>query len=226
VRLIVRPIDQWPGEFTKRRQGTDFTASWSDTVALLAREVEHLAGPGAQVVLQAAIGESDCRLDGWIRANARPTHPGVILSFESRRLGPLRYHTDRFEGQAGGYTRYLPGWQSNVRAIALGLEALRKVDRYGIATAGEQYRGWQALPPGAPVGEMTVEEAARFIAEHGNPTLIELGGWANLASPGYDLLLETTFRAAAKNLHPDRGGDPALFRRLTEARQIIEENRD
>lgn len=222
MRLIVRPIDQWPGEFTARRQGTDFTASWSDTVALLGREVEHLAGAGAQVVLQAAIRERDCRQDGWIRADARPSHPGVIVSFTSPKLGPLRYHTDRFEGS--GYGRYLPGWQSNVRAIALGLEALRRVDRYGIAQAGEQYRGWQALPPGAS-GSMTVDAAARFIAEHGDPALVAMGGWANLAAPGYESLLESTFRAAAKLLHPDRGGDPALFRRLTEAREIIEANR-
>lgn len=41
-------------------------------------------------------------------------------------------------------------WQHNVRSIALGLEALRAVDRYGISRRGEQYAGFRgALPAGA-----------------------------------------------------------------------------
>lgn len=36
-------------------------------------------------------------------------------------------------------------WQINLRAIALGLEALRKLDRYGITSRGEQYTGWRAI---------------------------------------------------------------------------------
>lgn len=35
-------------------------------------------------------------------------------------------------------------WQHNVRSIALGLEALRAVDRYGISRRGEQYAGYRA----------------------------------------------------------------------------------
>jgi hypothetical protein len=35
-------------------------------------------------------------------------------------------------------------WQHNVRSIALGLEALRAVDRYGITRRGEQYAGFRA----------------------------------------------------------------------------------
>lgn len=41
-------------------------------------------------------------------------------------------------------------WRHNVRSIALGLEALRAVDRYGISRRGEQYAGFRgALPAGA-----------------------------------------------------------------------------
>lgn len=35
-------------------------------------------------------------------------------------------------------------WQHNVRSIALGLEALRAVDRFGISRRGEQYAGFRA----------------------------------------------------------------------------------
>lgn len=35
-------------------------------------------------------------------------------------------------------------WEHNVRSIALGLQALRAVDRYGISRRGEQYAGFRA----------------------------------------------------------------------------------
>lgn len=41
-------------------------------------------------------------------------------------------------------------WQHNVRSIALGLESLRAVDRYGISKRGEQYAGFRgSLTAGA-----------------------------------------------------------------------------
>jgi hypothetical protein len=54
----------------------------------------------------------------------------------------------------------------NARAIALGLEALRKVDRYRITKRGEQYTGWSALPPATPMGaaKMTADDALEFFA--------------------------------------------------------------
>src|SRR5690349_15087060 len=117
--VVTRPLVLWPHAETRGRKRSQFKAAWSDTVWLLEREVGLLGG--RQAVMQIAITEDDLRLDGRIRANARPTHPGVVVSFESRH-GPLEYATDVFDD-----------WQDNVRAIALGLEALRKVDRYGIA---------------------------------------------------------------------------------------------
>ncbi len=88
-------------------------------------------------MLQIDIREQALRLDGGLRANARPVDfPGVRISFESKH-GPLTYATDTHEF-----------WQHNVRGIALGLQALRAVDRYGVTKRGEQYTGWKALPAG------------------------------------------------------------------------------
>lgn len=225
MRLICRPIDAWPGKLLldhEREQGR-FSANWTDTVDLLAREVDALTPRNVEpeVVLQLAVGEGDLRLDGWVRASARPVHPGVIVSFESIH-GPLRYHTDRFRNTSvwrnGSGQTTAPGWQANVRAIALGLEALRKVDRYGIASDGEQYAGWRAISAGSRDGPMTVDEAAAFVAEHSNDP--HLGGfevvqmWGECGS-GY-------YRQTARVLHPDHGGDPALFRRLGEARDLLD----
>lgn len=218
MRLIFRPLGQWPGVPTgaEERERAAFTAGWSDTLDVLDREVHALGAE--EVVLQVDASERAMRIDGGIRADAKVNGPGVIIAFESKH-GPLSYACDRFTGgRWRGYGKDpAPGWQCNVRAIALGLEALRKVDRYGIARSGEQYRGWSQLPPGRPMGPaMTIEEAAAFIAAHTD----DPAGRAHdvAADPFFALVL---FKDAAKRCHPDAGGDPADFRRLTEARDLL-----
>jgi hypothetical protein len=56
--------------------------------------------------------------------------PGVILNIESTTSGP-------------SFARATPSTAgpTTLRSIALGLEALRKVGRYGITPGKEQYRG-------------------------------------------------------------------------------------
>jgi hypothetical protein len=146
-------------------------------MALLARELRQLGAKN--IVVQAAVTDADIRLDGKLRANAYPEHPGVILTFDSK-FGPLSYPCDRF-------TTY----QDNLRAIALALEALRKVDRYGVTKRGEQYTGWKAIP--AKTG--------------GDP------------GRGHEIIREYgSVKAALLATHPDHGGDPDDFMAVQAAR--------
>ena len=204
MQIRFRPIQEWPEPRTGGRKDTPFFATWAQTLQLLESELEKLGA--SEVVIEVAMRESDIRIDGWPKGNAVATHPGVIVSFDSRH-GPLRYLTDTFSH-----------WQANVRAIALALEALRKVDRYGISRRGEQYRGWKALPAGVAEGEaMTVEAAARFVAQHSDDPpgrLVDVE-----ADPSFALVL---YKEAAKRLHPDAGGDAEQFRLLQVARQTLE----
>lgn len=185
--VTFRPIDTWPGHPNHDRRHSPFTASLRETLGVLERELRML--DAERIVLQIAVRERDIRQDGYPRADARPSHPGVILAFESR-WGPLKYATDEFHT-----------WQDNLRAVALAMEALRKVDRYGVSKRGEQYRGWQqiAAKSSEPADAIVDREGARrFLDEHGG-----------------------SFADAAKKLHPDRGGDPALFRAAVKARELI-----
>lgn len=143
IQCVFRPL-LWSGPETpaaRRRSQYAFKAGWSDTLALLERELRHL--DASRIVVEADFRERDLRIDGWPRADARiPQHPGVRVAFESRH-GPLVYATDS-----------CAWWQHNVRSIALGLEALRAVDRYGVTRRGEQYAGWKAITAGAaPAGD-------------------------------------------------------------------------
>lgn len=214
--LTFRPIKVWPDgwqDARRARSASPFRSTHSDTLLLLDRELRHLGA--RSVTLQVDASERDVRLDGQLRADAKVSHPGVILTIETKRFGTLVYPCDAFTGGYWG-SRQLAGWQANLRAIALGLEALRKVERYGIAERGQQYAGYRELPSGIAMGAaMSFEEACRFIADQAWPG--EVIGEQEVIDD-----LDGAYRIAAKRLHPDAGGDPAMFRKLTDARDLVE----
>ena len=205
MSYIVRPIVMWPGKPTASyaRRRSPFRAGWTQTSTLLDRELAQQRA--RQVVLQMYVRERDIRNDGMIRADARPDQPGVVLSFEGK-YGPVQMPCDRFFD-----------WQDNVRAIALSLEALRTVDRYGVTQKGEQYAGWKALPAAAGV-LATPEEAARLIAKE--------TGWDTPDRWSTPILnsaeqFQSAYRAAAQRVHPDKGGMHEAWITLQRAVDIL-----
>lgn len=204
TRVQCRPLASWDGSRTpvaERRSRLAFRAGWSSTLDLLDRELEHL--DARDVVLELEIGPDDVRADGWPRSTARPAFPGVRLAFASTH-GPLIYATDAYDL-----------WQHNVRAIALGLEALRAVDRYGVTHRGEQYRGWTALPA-APTAD-AVLDAARVV------TLL-----AGLPESDVEAIAESigtarrdAVRKAMRRAHPDTGGSPQRWDALRRAAIVL-----
>lgn len=219
MRLVYRPIVTWPGTFTRQRKPSPFTASFRETLQVLDRELSFLGADEA--VVQLAVAESAIRLDGTLRGDRKPPeHPGVVLAFTSKRYGPLQYATDVFERGWGRDSD--TAWRQNLRAIALGLEALRKVDRYGISRRGEQYVGWKQLGSGTPMAAasstMTLEEAARFIAEAaGSPA------WGTKGIIGIAANRQSAYRLAAVKLHPDAGGSTEDFQRLQAAKALLDQ---
>src|SRR5574340_172163 len=126
MQITFRPLPLWPYKPTQPRQYSRFETSYPRTLGLLEREVAFLGG--REIVMGVGLNEYDIRQDGQPRANARSRiHPGVEISFNSSDHGRLAYATDQ-------YTE----WQANVRAIALSLEALRAVERWGVSK-GRQY---------------------------------------------------------------------------------------
>lgn len=202
--LHVRPIQAWPGEHTRGRRAAPFSASWSSTIELLTRELNALKAKTP--VLQVAIAEADFRLDGYPRAQAYASHPGVILAFDTPSNGSLSFPCDRFAD-----------WQDNVRAIALAMEALRKVDRYGITRRGEQYTGWRAIGSGSAVampGAMSTDEAWSIIGSFGDGPILE-----QRANPDG---LASAVRKARGFAHPDRhDGDRTLWDRVEQAARVL-----
>jgi len=154
-----------------------------------------------KAVIQINLPESKIKINGLPYSNARPDYQGVILSFESK-YGPLRYATDVFDY-----------WQDNLRAISLGLEALRKVDRYGITKKGEQYTGWKQLPSAIEnIGG--IEKAAEFLSKY--------SGYDEAAILNDIDIYRKAYRAAALKLHPDKGGDIHTFMLLQKIKTMFE----
>jgi hypothetical protein len=216
--IILRPIVSWPGELSRQYEAARFSSTFTKTRSLLVAEARHLGA--REVIVQLGISEEDLRIDGELRAHAEVRHPGVIVSMETTKLGSISVITDRF-GDSDYWTgktyKRVPGWHNNLRAIALGLEALRKVERYGIIHDDEQYTGFRALGSGIPMpaAQMTVDEAARLLSD--------AAGQSEHASEaiGDRRLIKDRYREAAKLYHPDAGGDPDAFKRLTEARDLL-----
>ena len=215
ARLVkVRPVSSWPGARTAPADRTTsrFTGSWSSTVTRLATELEAL--DATRVVLEVYVREQDLRLDGLPRANAKIDDPGVVLSFDSKH-GPLRYACDTFERPRWGDGAMQDDWQHNVRAIALGLEALRKVERYGITRRGEQYAGWKALP--APISDGSTHMT------HGDAVAL-IENLSGIDGIDHDpVARKNAIRRARAEAHPDRNdGQRVVWDLIETAVKVID----
>lgn len=203
------PIESWPGNPTFSRKRAQFRAKYVETLDKLEFELEKLRAK--DILIQAYFKRSDIRNDGWPKNTAKPTGVGVIVSFDSPK-GPLSFPCDTFTS-----------YEDNLRAIALALEALRAVDRYGVTRANEQYKGWAQLPPPSDQPFTHKEDAARFLHKQAYPADSpgQFPGWG-------DFILNSSarnaaYRIAAKRLHPDaNGGSHELFVRLQAAVKLLE----
>jgi hypothetical protein len=215
VNISYGPIKRWPGKLRERHERIDapFKSGFIGTMQLLERELRMVRAESAVIQL----ATEHFRKDGLPYADSTPDHPGVIVSFVKvvrdkfgqRLRVPLSFPADRFTH-----------WEANLRAIAIALEDLRRIDRYGVTQNSEQYLGFKSLPPPGPEHPkiMTVDEAAVFLQQqapgHGSPrTIID-------SVDSY----RSAYRAAAAKLHPDAGGDADLWARLQGAKSLLDEH--
>lgn len=209
TEILFKPLKEMPPTWKPadaKRPPSPFDSTYTQTLDLLDRELTCLVA--REAFIQVDVPSNGVRIDGQLRANAVAYHPGVILTVQTLRNGTLIYQCDRFtrSWKSGSIA-----WQQNLRAIALGLEALRKVERYGIADSGQQYAGFAELGSGIPMGagtpELTEEEALRILRD-------ACGGISGLSVP-------EMYRKAARVMHPDAGGDAEAFRLVTAARDKL-----
>lgn len=222
TEMTVRPIGEWPGPrttsrrvapFRQREPGSTGTRRMpvSETLALLRRELGEIGCRRA--VIEAGFRDDDIRLDGWPKSNARaPGDPGVILRVLDSKVGPLTYPCDTFTS-----------WEDNLRAIALALEALRKVDRYGVTRRGEQYTGWKALPAQG-TATLTAQAAIAILVAR-DPRSAQVTSDVAIRMQAEALrsreVARDVYLAAAKATHPDAGGETDAFQQVQSCRAVL-----
>lgn len=199
IAIAFRPLAPRPRPAGGRRR-SPFSGSYESTIDLLLREVDALGA--TEITIEADVPASAIRRDGMLSARARPIDPTIAVAFVTKRRGPLRFETGVFDD-----------WHSNLRGIALGLEALRKVDRYGIADTGEQYAGWAALPA-STIGFGSADAAATWLRAMAGDT-------ASLRT------LRHSYRTLAQRWHPDNDPDGQYtdkWERLQAAKLLLQQD--
>jgi len=189
---VFRPIQTWPRKsetkgFAQKR--APFKATYSQTIDLLDDELRR-AGAVGTVVIEVFLSADKIRMDGAMRADARPDKPGIILRFTGKH-GAVTMPCDRYRD-----------WHDNLRAIALTLESLRAIDRWGTTYSGEQYRGWTALPPAGGAEQMSLGDAATLLHKYAPFTTTD---WIVSDVTAFRM----AYRAAQEAAHPDKHGGTA-----------------
>ncbi len=202
VPLPVRAMRAWPGPRTP-----DDARQWGGTMgkttpgAALDRLRAELYRIGARdCCIEIAVSERNITRYGELRADARPAGPGVVVYATHPRQGDLRFACDTYRL-----------WHRNVNAIALTLEALRGIARWGAVRDEQQFAGFRALP-GATALTMGTSAATRILSEA-----------SGLTAPSpvtVDWLREARRRAMTK-LHPDVSGDRAAWDELEAAIRVL-----
>jgi hypothetical protein len=143
-----RPLPKWTRKPGLGGESSPFKTAYNRTLDKLEYELGKLCA--TDILIEAGFSLEALRNDGWPRGGTTPSHPGVVLYFKSP--------DGAMEFPCGTYTRF----ESNMHAIALTLENLRAIDRYGVTLGHQQYIGFASLPP-APE-KWSVDQAADFIA--------------------------------------------------------------
>lgn len=213
--IIIKPISKWIGTETKDAGNSQFRKTYADTKKILQFELAKLNAIESSVQLEMFVRPEDLLRSGvLLRAHAKPYKPGVVLSFTiiSRRLrnkttGAITNETKTLSYPCDTFN----DWQDNVRAIALSLEKLRSVARYGVFKY-EDMVSRLALP--SAEGKLSDRAAAiAFLSSHSQYAADEL-----TTSPENRRM---AYLAAAHALHPDKGGSTEDFMKLQDAKRIL-----
>lgn len=210
-----RPMTAYPKKRTANPRRATFSAGYGKNLMDLERELEHLRAKCC--IVEVDTTPEHIRLDGRIRSDAKLRSQAIILRIETPG-GWLTMPCDTFDR-----------WTDNLRAIVLTLTNLRAIDRYGVTTSGEQYRGFNALPPpgqtsaASTSGEFhTPEDAARFLLRASGRGVYDQLDIRRVVERE---TLDATYREAARRAHPDITRDNGeLMVRINLAKDFIEKH--
>ena len=179
-RRHVRGVNTGTGEVVHRAEIKALTVS--DALKRLSRELL-LLGANDEILSS----NVSVRLDGLPRSGQpQPDDPGAAVYFKLKKKD-LCLACDSWDRVA-----------DNIAAIAQHIDALRRIDRYGVGSLDQAFAGYAALPPAASGEEWWI--------------VLQISPDATLEQA------EEAFRKLARTQHPDVGGSHDAMSALTEAR--------
>lgn len=186
-----KPGDRMHSRFGGRGQGQ---LSPYETAKGLLSELDRL-GAGHVVITS----QLPTRHDGLPYSDGRSDDPGIAVWCVYRGRERV-FACDQWRSHG-----------ENLRAIALSIEALRGLSRWGMADVAERaFAGFASLPAGG--GDATPPRPAK------RPWREVIGGaWPPLDNAELLVLAKARHRALIKQHHPDRGGDAAQAAELNDA---------
>lgn len=104
----------------------------------------------------------------------------------------------------------------NLYAIALSIEALRGMDRWGAVSIEQAFAGFAALPPGSD--EQIIPRQPSVDWRH-----ILGGSWPDLEAPDLLAVAKSRCRRLITDAHPDAGGDVSRAAELNAAMEAAEQ---
>lgn len=195
----------WPAHRPRRKaqdrvrgtfQGGGKAITLSAAVDKLDDQLERLGG--RYPILSSNV---ELKMDGRPRADrSPPADPGVCVYFELKGR-PLAMACD-------AYTTV----PMNVAAIANHIDAVRRQERYGVASAEESLQAFAALP--APDGPIAL--GGRSCWDVLGVKRADIERIATAAQRAAEI--QAAFRARAAEAHPDAGGSDAAMAELNAAR--------
>lgn len=215
LKLKYRPITKWPGEENPEPKGSPFRANYQDTLYLLEYELNKLDYLESSLIVEMWVRPQDVFVDGSsLKTGARMDKPGIIMSLTritNRRPSKTQPGYHDYDPQQLSYPcDAFTSWKDNLRAIALSLEALRKVERYGVFKYDEIVS--RLALPSAEGSVSTVDSAMAFISKHSSVPV------EALMTPD---VIDFAYKKAARKLHPDAGGSQEDFMKLQEAKAVL-----
>jgi hypothetical protein len=202
VELPVKALGAWPGPQTPASHRMN-NRGWSKLTP--GRCLDTLRSELGQMLasdccIQIDVRDRDITRFGELRADAKPSMPGVVVYATHPRQGDLRFACDTYHY-----------WWYNVRAIAMTLEALRGIARWGAVRDEQQFAGFRALP-GATTLTMGVSAATAVVAtESGMPA----------PNPVTAEWLRDAGRRAKAATHPDVSKDRVRWDAVEAALRVL-----
>lgn len=194
-----RPQDRVRGDFQAAGKAITLAAAADK----LEDQIERLGGK--YPILSSNI---ELRMDGRPRADrSPPADPGACVYFELKGR-PMAMACD-------AYTTV----QMNIAAIANHIDAVRRQERYGVASAEESLQAFAALPaPGAiALGGRTPWQILGLEARRVKALGMHTDS-AEERSTIWRNCIDRAFRPLAAKAHPDAGGSDAAMAELNAAR--------